>query len=360
MLIRFSLFSLLLLFPNFWSLAQSSTPKYSNEFLSLGVGGRGLGMANVQTAIANDVTAGYWNPASLVNLSHKYQGSIMHASYFAGIANFDYGGFAMKMDSSSTLGFSVIRFAIDDIPDTRYLYDANGAINYDNIRFFSAADYAFLTSYGRSVPWLQGLSIGINVKVVHRKAGEFASAWGFGLDAAARLDVKSWKFGLMLKDITGTFNAWSHNTEMVREVYTATGNEIPQNSLEITLPKAILGIGKSFPLYKDFHMLTALDLDITFDGQRNVPVKTGFLSIDPHFGLELDYDHLAMVRFGVKNFQQTTGLNDKKSWSFQPDFGIGIQLNKIGIDYAFTDIGNQSESLYSHVFSIILGFDEKK
>jgi hypothetical protein len=53
-------------------------------------------------------------------------------------------GFAMPIDShQSHLGFSAIRFGVDDIPDTRFLYDANGAINYDNIRFFSAADYAF-------------------------------------------------------------------------------------------------------------------------------------------------------------------------------------------------------------------------
>ncbi|MBX9853422.1 MAG: hypothetical protein K2X86_16875, partial [Cytophagaceae bacterium] len=45
--------------------AQISAPKYSNEFLSIGVGARAFGMSNVHTAIANDVTAAYWNPAGL-------------------------------------------------------------------------------------------------------------------------------------------------------------------------------------------------------------------------------------------------------------------------------------------------------
>jgi hypothetical protein len=340
--------------------SQTSAPKYSNEFLSLGVGARALGMSNVQTALARDVTASYWNPAALANLENKYQGGLMHASYFAGIANYDYGSFAVKLDSTSALGFSLIRFAIDDIPDTRFLYDANGSINYDNIRFFSAADYAFLASFGRKMPSLSGLNMGMNVKVVHRRAGQFASAWGFGMDAAAQLEINTWKFGLMLKDITGTFNAWSHNTDMVKDVYTTTGNEIPKNSLEVTLPKAIMGIGKNFMLTKNLDLLTAVDVDITFDGKRNVPVKTNLFSLDPHLGIELGYADAAFIRFGVKNFQEYSDLDQKKSWDYQPDFGLGIKIKNANIDYAFTDIGNVSESLYSHVFSLIIGFEEKR
>jgi hypothetical protein len=339
---------------------QASAPKYSNEFLALGVGARSLGMANAQTALASDVTATYWNPAGLVHLGDKYQGGLMHASYFAGIANYDFGSFAMRLDSSNVIGFSLIRFAIDDIPDTRFLYDASGAINYDNIRFFSAADYAFLASFGRKLPNLPGINVGFNVKVVHRKAGRFANAWGFGMDAAAQWELTNWKFGLMLKDITGTFNAWSHNTEMVRDIYTTTGNEIPKNSLEITLPKAIMGIGKSMQVYKKLDLLVAADLAFTFDGKRNVPIKTTLFSIDPHLGFELGYDQTAFLRLGVKNFQQYTDIQQKKSWDYQPDFGVGIRIKKASIDYAFTDIGDFSESLYSHVFSLIIGFDEKK
>ncbi len=47
----------------------AQAPKYSNEFLAVGVGARSLGMANAQTGITNDVTSAYWNPAGLVNQS---------------------------------------------------------------------------------------------------------------------------------------------------------------------------------------------------------------------------------------------------------------------------------------------------
>ena len=227
-------------------MAQVSAPKFSNEFLSIGVGARALGMSRAQVGHVQDVTAGYWNPAGLTSIENKYEFSLMHAEYFAGIAKYDFAAFATPVDSMSHVGLSLIRFAIDDIPDTRFLYDANGAINYDRVRFFSAADYAFLISYARETPWLGGLKLGANFKVVHRIAGDFANAWGFGLDAGAQWETKGWSLGLMLRDITGTFNAWSHNPELVIDVFTQTGNAIPENSIEITLPKMVLGVARKF------------------------------------------------------------------------------------------------------------------
>lgn len=338
--------------------AQRS-PKYSNEFLSIGVGARALGMSNTQAAIANDVTAGYWNPAGLVDISNTYEASLMHAEYFAGIAKFDYLSFATKIDSSSAFGISLIRFAVDDIPDTRFLYDVNGAINYDNIRFFSAADYAFLISYARRLNVLDGLKVGGNFKVIHRIAGDFASAWGFGLDAGAQLQHKSWQFGLMFRDITGTFNAWNHNTTLVEDVYSQTGNEVPENSIEVTLPKMIIGVARYFPIRKKFGALASFDLATSFDGQRNVILKIDPISIDPSLGFEFDYLKTVFLRLGFGNIQELKSFDESTYWTFQPNFGIGVKFKQVTLDYALTDIGDQSAALYSHVFSLKAGFDKK-
>ncbi|MTI23204.1 PorV/PorQ family protein [Fulvivirga sp. RKSG066] len=343
----------------FGTWAQDKTPKYSNEFLSIGVGARGLAMSNSLTAVVDDVTAGYWNPAGLLEVKNDYEFSLMHAEYFAGIAKYDYAGFAAPIDSMSTLGVSVIRFGVDDIPDTRFLYDASGAINYDRIRFFSAADYAFLLSYARKMSFLPGLKMGANFKVVHRVAGNFASAWGFGLDLGAQLDVKRWKFGLMVRDITGTFNAWSHNTELVIDVYTQTGNEIPENSVEITVPKAILGVGRYIPIKSNFGVLASADLTFSFDGKRNVLLKSDFASFDASMGVELNYKQLAFVRFGAGKVEEIKDFDESTYMTFQPNFGVGFKLKSVNIDYALTDIGDQSESLYSHVFSIKAALDKK-
>lgn len=336
---------------------QDKTPKYSNEFLNLGVGARSMGMANSQVAVTNDVNSGYWNPAGLTDISRKYEISLMHAAYFAGIANYDYLGFATPIDSLSHIGGSIIRFAVDDIPDTRYLYDANGAINYNNIRFFSAADYAFLVSYARRFPALKNLSLGGSVKVIHRTVGDFASAWGFGLDAGAKLTLGRWYLGAMFRDVFGTFNAWAHNSELVEDVYTQTGNIIPENTLEITLPKLIVGVGHQFLIRNRLGILPSLDLEFTFDGKRNVPVSSDFTSITPHLGIEFDYMKIGFLRLGVDNFQKIKDFDGTTYWSWQPAFGLGVRIKVITVDYAFIDIGDFSESPYSHVFSLKISFD---
>ena len=43
--------------------------KYSNEFLNIGAGARGLGMGGAQVASVADGTAGYWNPAGLLGVT---------------------------------------------------------------------------------------------------------------------------------------------------------------------------------------------------------------------------------------------------------------------------------------------------
>jgi hypothetical protein len=321
------------------------------------VGARALGMADVQTGICNDVTAGYWNPAAMTAIREKYQFSLMHAAYFAGIANYDYAGFSTPIDSLDHLGLSLIRFAIDDIPDTRFLYDASGAINYNNIRFFSAADYAFLISFARKIQKIKGLSLGGNAKIIHRTVGDFAYSWGFGLDFGATYNPGKWHIGVAYRDALGTFNAWTHNPELVKDVYALTGNVIPANSVEITLPRLIIGAGREFSIHNKFGILPAADIEITFDGKRNVPVKSNLLSIDPRLGLEANYSKIAFLRLGIGSFQQIKNFDGSSHLSFLPTFGIGVNIKYISIDYAMTDIGNRAESLYSHIFSLKAHFD---
>lgn len=332
--------------------AQISAPKYSNEFLAVGVGARGLAMSNSQVASVNDVTAGYWNPAGLLGVDSKYQGALMHAEYFAGIAKYDYAGFAARLEDSSVLGISIIRFAIDDIPDTRFLFDANGVLNYDNVSFFSAADYGFLFSYARKGLLIKGLDIGLNFKIIYRNIGAFANAWGFGLDGGIKYQKKNWQFGAVLRDGTGTFNAWSVNSDLLEDVFVQTGNEIPGNSLEVTLPRILTGVARNIKVNKKISLLGEANFDITFDGKRNAIIKTNVFSIDPHMGVEVDYDKLVYLRFGIGNIQEVQGFDDQKNWRVQPNLGVGVKIKKVQIDYALTNVANISEELFSNIFSV--------
>ena len=344
------------------ALGVHAQSKYSNEFLSLGVGARGLGMSNTMCAISDDITSAYWNPAGLTRMDKRYQLALMHAEYFAGIAKYDYGGIGFKIDSNQAVAFSYIRFGVDNIMNTTQLIDDQGNVDYDRITYFSAADNAFLLSYAYAFPQVQGLSVGANAKVVYRKIGKFANSWGFGLDFGLQYHRKGWQAGLMLRDGTSTFNAWRYSlTDDVIAVFEETGNEIPENELEMTMPALLLGGGKTVHFGKGFHGTFAIGLDCTFDGKRNSLIKSNFMSVDPHLGMEFDYKKIVALRFGLGNFQREPDFDGKMKTTLQINFGIGLNIKNIGaIDYAFTDLGNLSIAQYSHIISLKVGLDKFK
>lgn len=336
----------------------AQAPKYSNEFLSIGVGARSLGMGNAHTAITNDVTAAYWNPAGLAWQSTDMQIGLMHNEYFAGIAKYDYAGFSMKLDTAATIGISIIRMGIDDIPNTINLYDNQGNINYDRITKFSAADYAVMFSYARKSK-IKGLSYGGNFKLIYRQLGGFARAYGFGLDVGMQYRTGKWIFGAMGRDITNTFNAWTFDLDNdMTEVFEETGNEIPDNSLELTLPRLNLGAARSFKISNSISSLVAVDMDITFDGKRNTLIKSNALSIDPKLGVEFGFKDIVFVRGGIRNIQEVTDFGDESSIAIEPNFGVGVKIKRmISIDYALTNIGDSY--FYSNVFSLRIDLNSK-
>ena len=340
-------------------LTFGQTAKYSNEFLSLGIGARGLGMANTMTAMANDVTAAYWNPANLSTMEKRYELGLMHAEYFAGIAKYDYAGVAARIDSQSTVGFSWIRFGVDNIMNTTELIDNQGNIDYSKISYFSSADNAFLLTYAHNFKQVKGLSLGGNVKVLHRRIGDFANAWGFGIDLGLHYVNRGWNVGVMLRDATSTFNAWNyHLSDQVISVFEETGNEIPNNQLELTLPKMMLGAGKYVDFGKGFNATFALDFDFTFDGKRHSLIRSNVLCIDPHFGMEFAYKKIVAIRAGIGNFQQERDFDGKNKTTLQINLGIGVCIkNIVTIDYALTDIGDLSIAQYSHIFSLKVAID---
>jgi hypothetical protein len=336
-----------------FSLAINSqtTRKYSNEFMNIGVDAAALGMSGAVSATTNDVNSGYWNPAGLVHLE-DHALALMHSSYFANIANYNYVGFAMPLDDRSVIGVSMIRFGVDDILDTTQLIDQQGNINYDRINLFSAVDYGFTISYARKLP-LSGLNYGVNAKIIRRLIGDFASSWGFGLDLGIQFESNDWKFGLMARDITTTFNSWTFDEGRLQDIQNAIPgqNQEEPEATELTLPKLQLGIAKTFTFNYDYSLKAEIDLICRFE-QNNDLISTSFVSINPAIGFEFGYIDLVYLRGGVGNFQNELQFDNSESLTFQPNLGVGFKYNGISIDYAITDIGDQSVALYSNVFSL--------
>ncbi len=342
-----------------YSQEDTKAPKYSNEFLSIGIGARAMGMGNSVIATEKEITGGYWNPSAITRIPNDLQIGAMHNEFFAGIGKYDYLGAAAKIGDSAAFAISLIRFGVDDIPNTLDLVDAEGNIHYDRITSFSVADYAFLFSYAMQSK-ITGLRYGANIKIIRRIVGEFAGSWGFGLDASAQYEHKSWKFGAMFRDVTSTFNAWSFNTETFEEAFLVTGNEIPVNSLEITMPKLLLGTAKEFKLSNNFGLVVEIDFDMTFDRKRNVLIPGNPVSIDPHMGFEVDYRNMIFFRAGVRDFQKIPNLDNTEDITFLPTMGLGLRLfNRLGIGYALADVGTQSGiALYSNIIYLQYSIDK--
>lgn len=338
---------------------------YSNEFLKIGVGARAMGMGRTMCATADDVTAGYWNPAGLVgpNASKSPEVSLMYASYFANVTNYNYAAFSIPIDSTGTrrFGVSLVRLGVDNIPNTLEMY-SNGVIDFNKVRSFSTSDFATILSYAWQPKAIKGLSVGTNMKIVYRGVGRFANAWGFGLDVAARYQIKNFRVGINVLDATQTYNMWTFNTETFQDAFIQTGNAIPQNSVEITKPTVRTGLAYKINIGNSIGVLLATDADVTFDGARNTLFKSesSGISIDPRAGIELSYNHastgkpLAFLRGGVYNIQKEKNIDGKTITTVAPSVGVGVCIKNFKIDYAIAKVGDSDLRQASHIVS--LGF----
>jgi hypothetical protein len=343
----------------------ASAQKFVNEFLNIGVGARAHGMFGSVVANGEDLTSAYWNPAGLIGLENSLEINAMHANWFGGIAGYDYISIGKKFkEKNAAAAVTLIRMGIDNIPNTLNLIGPDGNVDYNRIETFSTADYAFMISYAKAMDEEGKLSFGGNLKVIHRSIGSFGSAWGFGADIGAKYKVlKNITLGLTAKDITTTFNAWSFNlSEDEKSTFNETGNEIPVSSNEVTLPRLVLGIAYQTNIGSNFSLLAETDLTFSTYGREAALVSKNSLEIDPTLGIEIGYMNKAFLRFGMGNIQRRVNIEnfDESTIEIQPNVGLGLKLGRLTVDYALTNLGDRTDILVSHIFSVGIAFNARK
>lgn len=319
--------------------SAASTGKYAGEFMAIGVGGRALGLGSAFVGLADDVTAGYWNPAGLSRLSYPQIG-LMHDERFAGLVNYDYGAFAMPLNATSTLGLSVIRLGVDNIPDTRNAgVDALGnplppdrweefaGIDPQRITFFNSADWAFYFSYAKHAG--ERLSYGANIKFIRRDNGA-SSATGIGFDVGALYRVwDRFTVGANLQDATSTLVAWN------------TGRN------ELILPTLKIGGAWALDLFGN-RLTPLLDADVRFEGRGSAAnLNIGAVSFDFHGGLEFVFREVASFRMGYTDIGSLS-------------FGAGVRLPKIDIDYSFAKFNAVDQLGNTHRISLLFTLESEK
>jgi hypothetical protein len=247
------LVSFFLLFSLTTIYSQTMIGKYAGEFLAIGVGGRALAMGGAQTAVVNDVTSGYWNPAGLARMDYP-QVALMHEEHFGNLVNYNYGAVAIPYGTDMSFGLSVIRIGVDGIPDTRNaLYDANGdgvldihtdRLDYSKITEFSNTDWAAYLTFAKRQT--DNFYWGANVKVITRSLAEY-SATGIGFDVGVFYQPYENLFlGANIQDVTTTLVAWSSGR-----------NELITPTLKIGAAYALNLLGGT--------IMPALDADIRFE-----------------------------------------------------------------------------------------------
>ncbi|MBV8326472.1 PorV/PorQ family protein [Chryseobacterium sp.] len=346
----------LLAFSLLYGLSQSQIiRKYSNEFLNIGAGARGLAMGGAVISNQDDVYAPMWNPAGLMSIDRDWQGAAMHAEYFESIAKYDYLAYAKVMEEG-VFGVSVVRLGVDNILNTTQMIDAEGNIDYNKITKFSQADYAAILSYAFRPGGNPNLDVGVNAKIVYRNVGKFANGYGFGFDVGAIYKGNNgWKFGGMIRDITTTVNFWSVNQKELSTIVNGEEfNPAPKNKMELTMPKLNAGASKLFEINSSLYVLPEAGINVDFAKTASL-ISTDFASISPYAGAELGYQKMIFVRLGINRFQSITDIEDlKRKVSFQPSAGIGIKYRGLTLDYAITNSGIGGSNFYSNFFSLKL------
>lgn len=315
--------------------------KYAGEFLKVQVGPRAIGMGGAFTAVADDATAPWWNPAGLIYLPYR-EVLFQHTEKFGSLVNYDYLGGVFPLGGEKTkeqaIGFSLIRLATDDIPitprpgglqpgldfldngtdndpDTPGNGQGNGVwdpgerllLSADDLFLASASDLAAIISYGRhhGRHW----AFGGNIKFVRQTLpdtipGQNVTSFGAGLDAGVMyMPTDAVTIGAMVRDLTTTYLAWSNGTR------------------EIVSPTLQTGVALNFYPAPNHALTYALDLDWGFERRKfDAQISLGGQTWDVRTGLEYWYRNLVALRTGA----------DGKDLAF----GAGLRYKQVGIDYA--------------------------
>ena len=309
------------------------------QFLKIGPGARVDSLGGAFSAIANDVTTIYWNPAGLSQLE-KLSFSDTHTIWLADV-RYNYLAFATPIEHVGTLGASVTFL---NVPDTEITTlekpDGTGL-------WYSAWDTAVSLAYSRELYHKESgarLSIGINTKYIHQQIHR-ESATGVAIDVGTLYHTgwRSLRIGMAFSNfgpemrfsgpdlVTGAEEAGDERHADYRP-YPDTTN--PSR-------KAELGTVE-YPLPSNFRLGVAYDLidnetnalTIALDG--NHPNDN---SERLNFGLEYWYRKMAAIRAGYKLRLGPDHLDDEEGLTL--GFGIHLKFNKtmLSLDYAFADFG---------------------
>jgi hypothetical protein len=286
------------------SVPAATTEGLSSPFLSMGAGARAAALGQAYTAVANDATAVYWNPAGLPFL-HRRTVTLMHGALVGSAMTYDYAAFGQKWGRRGGVGIGIQHLSAGGL----VLADATGARQGQ----FKPRDFAGSLALGGQ--WSGG-AIGAAVKLVRRQV----------VDTAQTL---TYDVGLLSPFYFGN---------RLRLGYAATnlGGSLKFDQVEEKIPAthrggAVMRFSPAAFASADMEKKTGAPAALRAGVEYALDLKTGALALRAGYDSGLTEDH------GAAGFTA----------------GLGMGFDNVKVDYAL--IPNR-EGDVSHVVSLTTWF----
>jgi Type IX secretion system protein PorV len=282
----------------------------SADFLNLPVGARAAAMGGAYTAISEDASAIFWNPAGLVQIS-KLSAIFMRTAYVADI-NYQYMAYAHRLGYDSVIAASALVTDIGAINQT----DISG----NRIGTFTPQDQVITLSYSKAILEFsdkeKDLSMGISIKHIKSKIVSETSSF------AGDFGIMTYNFTALPYRLGIMFSNFGQGLKFDQE----------SNALPMTLKLA----GALNP-FKNF----LLSADVVLPKQD----KPNFI-----LGAELNTQPNELTKLSIRGGLNSQLLRDNLSGF---SFGLGATLHFFSLDYAFTPMGELGTA---HRMSITFDF----
>lgn len=306
------------------------------KFLSIPVGARALGMGGAFVAVANDVTAMYWNPAGIARL-YQSEALFSHAAWLAGI-DFNYAGVVIPVDESGTFGVNFTSLSMEEMERTTEEQPEGTG------QFFSAGSFAVGVSYARNLT--EWFSIGANIKYINEHIWN-SSAKGFGIDLGTLFTTpfSGIKFGAGIANFGEKLKISGDDLLVQKDLSPIKGNNTSVNAQlsteEFDLP-LILRIGIAYePLSTEEQQLTFV-VDAAHPNDNSESISLG--------GEYSLFQKILSVRAGYKGL----GERDREE-KFTLGGGIRYAFEgnlTVKVDYAYQKFG-RLDNIHKFAFGIL-------
>ncbi|MCK5573017.1 MAG: PorV/PorQ family protein [Bacteroidetes bacterium] len=284
------------------------------QFLKLGVGARGVGMGESFVAVANDVSALYWNPAGLVQFSEN-QAMAAHTEYVVGISH-EFFGVVYHLGESDALGASFMALHMDEMEITTETQP------FGTGRYFRFGDVALSVSYSRKMT--DRFSFGLTVRYAEETL-DVLSMRSFMIDVGTFYwtGLGSSRFAVVIANFGGDVTPQGSVTGF-------TGNVI--NTFQSFSLPTMFKLGFAIdPIMTERHLLTAsIQLSHLNDNSENL-----------RLGLEYGWNEVFYLRAGIKRTIDQSLLGADATTAESYSFGAGVQvplgISTVGADYSYSD-----------------------